>query len=583
MHVQHLYDDLLVRPRPFGGESQWGFWLRLASENGLQRPHWLLAPGHRSPSSKTRLCPECLREPNAMWRQEWQAPETYWCRWHLTWLADQCPSCRRHLRWNGVRFLECFCACDFRMIDAVAVDERILVSRTAGSISHQALRTLGAFSLHGSAGKPGKKTHRSAVSEVRAQLEAGICLIENWPEGFVSALDRHRRPPSGGSAQLLAEAFPRLNQMTKQIQDLAWRDRVVSEIDAYCSRTRSSHCPILGRNSLLRETPMTLKQIATHLGCRVELVARAVDYQAQKISAIRTTAAGRRRRVIGEEHLPQLATLLRDPIELKKVARLVALPVARLRALVCAGLLVETEGRLSRSNVLALDAELRCRISTRVDEQKGPTLTIRQALRCMVRVDQTEAFFLALRTGDLNVWAPANASPIGSWAITKAAVADWLESSCAGADGAMTLTEAAEVLSVKHDVVRDLIRVGLLKAKVGTIDGRRCRCLAPEDVASFKACYVALAELTKSAMVRTRDGFDWAVGQGMQVVTGSRVDGARQYFVKRSSAGYANAQGSPIGLPRHASAHLDATAMLINGAGTDLERAMRSSKAHRRK
>jgi len=557
MHVPNLYDDLLIRPRPFEGESQWGFWLRLASENGLQRPQWLLASGHRSPSSRTRVCPECLREANAMWHQDWESPETYWCRWHLTWLVDQCTSCRRHLRWNGVRFLECSCACDFRTIDAISVDERILASRTAGSISHQALRTLGAFSLHGSTGKPGKKTHRSAVSEVQAQLEAGISLIENWPVGFVSALDRHRRPASGGSAQLLAEAFPRLSQVTKQIQDHAWRDRVVSEIDAYCSRTLSSHCPILGRNSLLRETPMTLKQIATHIGCRVELVARAVDHQAQKISAIRTTAAGRRRRVIGEENLPLFATLLRDPIEFKKVARLIALPVKRVRALVRAGLLMETEGRLSRSNVLALDAELRCRIGTRIDEQKGPALTVRQALRYMVRIEQTTAFFLALRTGDLSVWAPAKASPIGSWAINKAAVADWLESRCAGADGAMTLTEASEALSVKHDVVRDLIRVGLLKAQIGTIGGRRCRCLASADVANFKACYVALAELTKSAMVRARDGFDWAVGQGMHVVTGARVDGTRQYFVKRSSAGCANARSSSIGLPRHVSEHLE--------------------------
>lgn len=557
MHVQHLYDDLLVRPRPFEGESQWGFWLRLSNENGLQRPQWLLAPGHRSPLSRTRFCPECLREANAMWHQDWQAPETYWCRGHLTWLVDQCPSCHRHLRWNGVRFLECSCTYDFRTIDAVSVDERILVSQTTGSISHLALRTLGAFSLHGSTGKPGKKTHRSAVSEVQAQLEAGISLIENWPVGFVSALDRHRRPASGGYVQLLAEAFPRLNQVTRQIQDHAWRDRVVSEIDAYCSRTLSSHYPIVGRNSLLREAPMTIKQIATHLGCRFELVARAVDHHAQKISAIRTTAAGRRRRVIGGEHLPQLATLLRDPIDFSKVARLIALPVTRLRALVRAGLLVETEGRLSSSNVLALDAELRCRIGTRTDEQKGPAVTVRQALRYMVRVEQTAAFFLALRTGDLNVRAPANASPIGSWAITKAAVADWLESIPAGADVAMTLTEAAEALSVKHDVVRDLIRVGLLKAQIGTIGGRRCRCLAAADVANFKASYVALAELTKSAMVRARDGFDWAVGQGMEVVTGSRVDGSRQYFVKRSSVGCANERGAPIGPAGHVSVHLE--------------------------
>lgn len=354
MQLPHLFTSLLVRPKPLEVEDQWQFWLRLADENGLLKPQWLLAPGARWATGRARVCSECLRATKACWHRDWDEPEGYWCVRHLVWLVDVCRGCHRPLLWYRVRLRECACGHDLRALETAAVDGRILAHVEAGTISLSALRVLGAFALFGSSAKPGKKASRMGLEDVRTQLEAGADLVEQWPTTFIEALDRHREPAaSAGSAQLLAEAFPRIRQLCVLIHDEVWRERIEEAIRDYCAGSLAGAAPVFGRSAVLRTGPMTLKQIATRLGTRVETVACAIDAHGEGFRGKRVTAQGRRRRIVGDSDLPGLEDLLREPITVTGAARLLALPVSRLRAIVRAGLLAQVNGRLGRGQVMA--------------------------------------------------------------------------------------------------------------------------------------------------------------------------------------------------------------------------------------
>lgn len=547
MQLPNLFASLLVRPRPLDLESRWGFWLRLADENGLRRPQWLLAPGTRWASGKTRVCPKCLQAAKAHWRGNWDEPDVYWCALHMTWLVDECPACHRRFRWDCVRFLDCSCGYDLRAIDTVAVDERLLGNVDTGTTSLPTLRILGAFALFGSSGKPGKKADRSSLSEVRAQVEAGADLVEGWPSTLVEALDRHRTPVANkGTAQLLAEAFPRLRELCGLIPDGVWRGRVEDVIRDYCANSLSGSAPILGRNAVFRAGPMTLKQVATRLGTRVELVARAFDAHGEELRGKRVTAHGRQRRIVGEKDLPRLSALLRERITATEAARLLALPVARVRAMVRSGLLYEVNGGFGRSQVEAF-AKRPVRGSQLTAETPGQQLPVRLVLRAWVRTEDTTAFLRALLSGELEAKGGSDFGAIGAWLMTAADAEAWARKRRLEERDAMTLTRAAQVLAVKYEVARDLLRAGLLSARRGVLGGRQAWWIAPSDLQAFKERYVPLAHLAKEAGIRSRDGLEWAQHLGLSVVTGPRVDGARQYFVDRRSFKPESGRGRPAG------------------------------------
>ncbi|MBY0235417.1 MAG: hypothetical protein K2W93_10570 [Burkholderiaceae bacterium] len=454
---------------------------------------------------------------------------------HLSWLVDTCPSCLRRLQWSRIGFQECRCGHDLRSIDSVAVHQRIQACVLSGQASLTEIRILGALALYGTTGKPGKKVHRSELNEVKAQLMAGVELVESWPSKFVEALDRHRfGGVKDGVAQLLTEAFPRLTKLVKLIPEGALRQRVQIAIDDYCSGSLTSSSPIVGRNAVLRTGPMTIKQLATKLGRRFESVALALDSQGDGLRGTRVTALGRRRRVVSEADLPKLSAQLREPISIKEAARLTALPAARVRALVSAGLLSEVDQRLVRSEVQGLSRP-QPTFDQESDGVQVRPVPVHLALRNWIRVKDTAAFIQALRQGALNARAASTSCAIGDWVTSATDIEAWAKRQRNSAPEELTLSDASAALGLKHDVVRDLIRVGLLKGRFGSARSRSTWCVSAGDIEAFKLRYVPLAVLSREANVRPRDGLAWARSQGIQVVTGPGVDGTRQYFACRLS------------------------------------------------
>ena len=66
---------LLVRNPPRSGEHAGGYWLRVAHDNGLMRPRWLLPAAGGSTMSLARVCPACLSLPKPIWLEPWAQRE----------------------------------------------------------------------------------------------------------------------------------------------------------------------------------------------------------------------------------------------------------------------------------------------------------------------------------------------------------------------------------------------------------------------------------------------------------------------------------------------------------------------------
>lgn len=544
MRLPQIFDGLLVRPQPLNGESQWGFWLRLANENGLQRPQWLLDVGEKWPGGLTRLCPACLTGPDAMWNQEWIGSSAFWCRRHLKWLVDQCPACCRRLRWSSVRFQHCLCGFDLRESEAAEVGSLIVAAASEGSAPLDVLRLLGAFVLYGPSGKLGKKVDRASMRDARTQLEAGIGLVSEWPQGFMLALDRCRVPTAvGGAPQLLGEAFPGLVELTALMADEAWRTKLANAIDAYCAQSLTGDAPIISRSAVLSASPMTMKDISERLGKRVEAIAQLLDDADAPCGVVRVTANGRRRRVVRDADVTRLAAVLGEPIAVKTAARQLALPVSRVNALVRAGLLSSKNGRVFRSELASLTAMPLPPIS---EIGETPAVPLRKALRDWVHAEDTAALFTSLRDGDLQAFASTQSLGAGEWLVSPLAVQAWAASRRAMSSTVLSLTQVAKEMGLKQDAVRDLVRLGLLPAYKGTLGHRSSWLVVATDLTVFRARYVPLSSLVRTAGIRCRDGFDWALSNALKLACGPRIDGSRQYFVDRMAV--AQLPVSSIGL-----------------------------------
>ena len=140
-----ILDQLLWRPRPCLKKAGTAIGCGSQVAMALERPHWLLPRSDRWPTGYTRCCPMCLSGPQPMWREDWIASNSFWCRSHFAKLVDVCPACSRRLTWSRVRFQECSCGFDLREAKQDAVHNLAASKEAEQRTSMKVLRLLGAL------------------------------------------------------------------------------------------------------------------------------------------------------------------------------------------------------------------------------------------------------------------------------------------------------------------------------------------------------------------------------------------------------------------------------------------------------
>ena len=226
-HSPH-FSALLVRPTPYFDESEHGYRLRLANDNGISIPDWLgnvHSPTNQKPASgHARWCPACLKGERPYWRKSWENGPAI-CIQHQCWLVDICVGCNRTMSWRNSRLLTCSCGHSLLDSHSEKFSDQV-VSLISGvdvfgtspwwrEISFERrwkiAYFLGALHAYGLRGKPLKKASHAAIIAERAVMNAGAEILVGGELEFRNLLNRIRiQPVSSVSVQLMREAFPGL-------------------------------------------------------------------------------------------------------------------------------------------------------------------------------------------------------------------------------------------------------------------------------------------------------------------------------------------------------------------------------------
>lgn len=513
---------LLVRVEPAPGESNQGFWLREAARNGLN-PRWTRAEAAQGFHARARLCSACLREAG-IWRSEWLAPGCFACSAHRLWLADKCDKCLQDLRWSNVRYEHCQCGRDLRLLP-----QEVLPLALAGANDapfRDVLDLVGALSLHGLDGKPGKKACRVDVASVAARTAAGLGAIEDVGAAIPALLDRIRvQPAAPGTVQLLNEAFPSLKRRIQAVSHEVWRDRLTSALQRFVEASAATPNPIVGRNVACPESPTaTVAQLAASVGVAPTRMAKTLDRMTGGAVATRFTSGGRVRRVVVSDRLDEVKDALASSLSCRAAGRRLGISARRASVLKGEGLLVPlTEAGVQRFINAIPEAQI---------GRPSGTVPLPEALDGLVHVNRTAALMRSLLDRTLACWRvvapPINAASLAHWHVSRDEVRAWASATL---EEALTVPQAAKALEVKQEVAYHLVRHGLLASTVRRGLARSERVVARLELQHFSRRYSPLSKLAIEAGVGSRRAVEWAEALGHRIVCGPAIDGCRQYFV----------------------------------------------------
>lgn len=526
MHLSENMPRLLVRVPLAQGEGHHEHLLRLAHVNGLPEASWLVLAGTRS--VELRLCPECLRE-FGQWSECWRKAEFPVCRAHGCWLVDRCADCGSKFLWPRLGFCRCQCGADLM---SVQTQRPGLSVQSELASNHQSpievLLWLGAWSIYGPKGKPLKKASCLALDTRKDLLTRGVDMVSNWPHAFLDALALHRMPSPVGQLQSLSEAWPGLPVQIRRLDNETWRQKIWDSINVFVGQTLTSESPIVGRNPSLRLRPPTQKDVANRLRIGVSRLAGISTSQVSGVP-FKESKAGRRRIAISHRSEQLLIEQISAIVTVRECAQLLGCSRKRVSAFIASGTLVSNSNRISRKAALQLRDSILTVADSTTDNSKA--LSLADCFQYRVPLRSADAFINALIQRGIRCSLRPGALNWNGVQVHVTDLESWLKEDQSGTDSLLSVQESAAVLRIKEQVVYGLVKRGLIASINVPGTGMRIQRQALID---FEERYVALSEWVGSPRALGNKAYEWARGQGLDLVTGPRLDGGRQYFVRRN-------------------------------------------------
>lgn len=108
----------------------------------------------------------------------------------------------------------------------------------------------------------------------------------------------------------------------------------------------------------------------------------------------------------------------------------------------------------------------------------------------------------------------------------------WCQATSPNPRQGMTTYEAAAALNLKHEVIGQLIKAGMIRQLAHPTTW--IRNLDPDSIHGFYDTYVATAKIVPGISTSPTKLVELLTAQGIKPVSGPSVDGGRQYFFRRS-------------------------------------------------
>lgn len=474
------------------------------------------------------------------------------CPVHGTWLRDTCPRCNACCSWTDAVQTHCLCGTSLAEADseiaegAVLAFTQLLCGEAASPCTEPALielttpevhrlaRYLGAFHASVRPAHPGQIQNVHCLQVARSLVEGVSALLTNWPVRLHERISEiQATAPRGPSvrrtfAPLYRVLYNDLPGPSYQFLRTAFEGYLNENWwGLVCRRNKRFEC-----ETVKKHPRITLPQMATAAGVPESVLRHLV--QAELIPA--TSAAlpsGRHSLSIHSNELLRIKMATHGAYSLGQAACALALPKGRLRDLIAAGVVTPLISRQTNREAAAwlipqVEVE-RLHVSPDYVMATPDAVSLRETLKhWRWREHEAVALVKAVVDGEVPVLGRAqDRVPIGHAMLSASATRAWRIKHRMQSGEGLSVVHAAKELGLKQQVAYDLVHSGLLKSSGSGVLGRRIK---PEDIESFRARYVSLAELAKKMRCSPRA----LLAQiSATPVCGPFVDGARQYFFLR--------------------------------------------------
>lgn len=587
---------LLVRPRPLSGEGTLGYLVRVAAANGYGTPRQLCAalmaagkkspyesllerigvtriaeahlfgpipirwgtranPGGLSPSDFNRIqirwCPMCLLE-SAHLRGEWFLKLCCVCTRHGIMLCDMCPRCGQSQRLEREDVDRCNCGtklnsapqvpapvCVVRITSAV-----IGAAMSDGSVGdfpqlrvddwHRLVRHLGPAAEQKWSTRPGQIPGLHLLPVAAAMMRSTAQLLDDWPANFeVLLASIHRREVISCSiprtfGRLYGVLYGDLHGTDFQFLRDAFEDYLFRNWwGIVCKRNHR-----LKASTVASHPRITARHLAAQAGTSPSTVRHLFETNVIDGTVV-ALPSGRMATAFHRDQTARVTAIAHESVPLAVASRLLALPEGRVRELIKDGVIVPS---ISRFRVNAASWSIPVNQIQQLspvpnDGADGaPTISLRTMVRYWhLRQGEFVALIRAVMDQALvPVGNPSVTLKFGDQHMKVADLRSWLITQRVSADESMSVDQAARLLGIKQQVAYDLVGCGLLATREGGRSGRR---VTPAHLSEFRKTYISLRELARARKQSPRS----ALGQiHAKPVCGPSVDGARQYFFRRS-------------------------------------------------
>jgi hypothetical protein len=517
-----------------------------------------------------RWCPRCLAESEFV-RTEWEIKLFCVCVVHKIILTDRCPACDSLQPLARGALGRCRCGTHLSVAlsvpaspELIAFHDSLLAALAgrpaAGGLDLGPLQWLrlvkyfGSFGLEAPPTRPGQVPGLHKLQTSLRLTTATAHLLSDWPHNFHQLLDDVAKSMPGAArlghtygrlyraiyCDLAEPGFQFLRDAFETYLHKNWTGLLAKRNRRLKPRTITTH-PRKSLRDMARQT-RTGKSSIRRLASAGEIDGSAIRHASGRTTwAFPVTAIG------------QAKERLADAVNFKQARTLLGVNKRRVRELIDAGLVrawvnpKNAQGAawcISRKDVHSLAYAGKSVPGTDVDGD-GRFVTLRHVLKFwQLKTDEFPAIVRAIQSGALRCSRTATgAAGIGGGLLDAMELSGWINAVRAHSKKPLSITAAAARLGVKQQVAYELVRRGLLTSVLSAEVRERGRRVPYEAIDEFQKRYVALADLARAQGVGVRRVL---ADLPAPPVCGPHVDGARQYFYRRSDIGASHPTNAAI-------------------------------------
>ncbi|MGD0281787.1 MAG: TniQ family protein [Dissulfurispiraceae bacterium] len=528
-------------------------------------------PWHMVRFSRTKVCPECLKEENYC-RKIWDLAAVTACPIHKCFLYDECPNCLSPIKWNRFRVSVCDCNYDFRSAPSLKVkDEYLSLTRHIYFLCGMPLQGVedeqnenplyslelnnlfvAIFFIAGQLRGVNETTGKFSASSRRNiyllhSLAEAFKVFENWPNNFHSFLlgQRDRYNNDKRLTGLNADFGTFHYYLYKTFADAKFQF-IRNAYEKYLSEQwdggyLTSKCKFLTRRGISHKKYITKVKAQEIL----QVKEKELDWllQTGELIGIVKKMKSRRMYLIDLNSVKKRISARSEIMLLKEVAKYLAIGKKTLRELAREKILCIYKRTpfdpdrwfFKRSEVESFLQNL----EELVREDENHSLKRITFSSCLRRLSAGKVGLVdlikAVLAGDIRPCEKGQGNGLRCFLFYDKDITDLIKAQREKNRGnRYSVTEASEMLGLKEEVGYFLTKKGIIPVEKITTGQKTTVFVTKESISTFEETYTTLSLLAKDHYTSPKRLALVLMDKGISPISGPMIDGGRQYIFRRT-------------------------------------------------